>query len=120
MELRIRMSQMPDETPDFTHPPISWWRHEPKRTATGYRWLDWLTKPYWRYQSRRANRQFQEALADDLQATWAHLLAIIQTPLDDPLPTWEDINGNTPIPIEYLAGQNAISISDTVDETQNQ
>ena len=47
IELRIRMSQMPDETRDFTHPPISWWRHEPKRTATGYRWLDWLTKPYW-------------------------------------------------------------------------
>ena len=47
MELRIRMSQMPERLRDFTHPPISWWRHEPKRTATGYRWLDWLTKPYW-------------------------------------------------------------------------
>ena len=32
---------------ETNHPPISWWRHEPARTATGYRWLDWLTQPYW-------------------------------------------------------------------------
>jgi hypothetical protein len=26
----------------------AWFRHEPERTATGYRWLDALTDPYWR------------------------------------------------------------------------
>lgn len=26
---------------------LSWFKYEPERTATGYRWLDFITAPYW-------------------------------------------------------------------------
>ncbi len=47
-------------------------------------------------------------LQNDLQNAWQHLIAIIQTPVDDPTPSWEEVNGDAPIPIEYLLGQTAI------------
>lgn len=41
------------------HPPMpSWFRHEPDKTATGYRWLDWLTDPYWRFTGWWQQRKF--------------------------------------------------------------
>lgn len=36
-------------------------RPDRKGTATGYRWLDKLTQPYWSWKLRRAERQFEKA-----------------------------------------------------------
>ncbi len=49
--------------------PISWWRHEPARTATGYRLLDWLTHPYWVLMCQWRTRQFWRLMAVGDQ-TW--------------------------------------------------
>ena len=41
----------------------SWFRHEPDRTATGYRWLDLLTAPYWRVVDWRNQRWWWQVMA---------------------------------------------------------
>lgn len=41
----------------------SWFRREPDRTATGYRWLDTLTYPYWAVASWLAQRHMWRLLA---------------------------------------------------------
>ncbi len=43
---------------------ISWWRHEPERTATGFRWLDWLTKPYWQMWAWWQTHRYHKAVMD--------------------------------------------------------
>lgn len=43
--------------------PIPWFRHEPERTATGYRWLDWLTDPYWRFRTWWTARSLWKLMA---------------------------------------------------------
>lgn len=43
--------------------PPSWFRHEPDKTATGYRWLDLLTAPYWRVVDWRAQRRLWKVMA---------------------------------------------------------
>lgn len=39
-----------------------WFKHESDKTATGYRWLDWLTAPYWSFVVWRSERQLYRTL----------------------------------------------------------
>lgn len=38
------------------------WRPDHTKTATGYRWLDWLTAPYWMIRDRLTVRSFYKML----------------------------------------------------------
>lgn len=61
-------------------PPPPWFRHEPEKTATGYRWLDLLTAPYWSAKDWFTQRKLWKMLAvneswrqarDRVQKRWA-------------------------------------------------
>lgn len=39
------------------------WRRDFEHTATGWRWLDWLTAPYWAFLDHRTRRKFGKLFA---------------------------------------------------------
>ncbi len=69
------------------------WRPDRERTATGYRWLDKLTNPYWVWRENRARLKLNTLMGDGdpvlgaemlREAVWAH--KYLSPPLDrDPV-----------------------------------
>jgi hypothetical protein len=45
-----------------------WFKHDPEHTATGYRWLDLLTAPYWYVADYLTRRRFWKFMA--VNETW--------------------------------------------------